>query len=89
MLPVGLERPQDSTGKTAIPENSAANSGAVLADSDPSGDPAEQPAERSEAPATDAQLHVVIDAWPKLSEPLRAGILALVRVSQNQGADAP
>ena len=36
-------------------------------------------------PETPPDLAEIIDAWPALPEPIRAGILAMVRSSSGQG----
>jgi hypothetical protein len=38
------------------------------------------------APLTDPELQAVIAAWPTLPEPIRAGILAMVKASAANGA---
>ena len=30
----------------------------------------------------DADLHLIVDAWPALAEPIRAGILAMVKAAK-------
>ena len=37
----------------------------------------------------DADLRLIIDAWAELPEPLRAGILAMVRAAQPDSGGAP
>jgi len=59
----GIEPPMD------FPENST----------NPAPGGAENGALAPEKPAIDPALASIIDTWPKLPEPLRAGILAMVR----------
>jgi hypothetical protein len=61
----GLEQGADSTENTHVPRGSGAESGA----------PGPQTS------ANDPQLAAVIDAWPRLSEPIKAGILAMSQVA--------
>ena len=46
-----------------------------------SGQRAKSIALEPETPLIDAELRAIIDAWPDLSESVRAGILAMVRAS--------
>lgn len=55
----------DSPGNTHVPQPGGAESGALGA---------------REAPS-DPELAAVVDAWPTLAEPIRAGILAMVRAA--------
>ena len=58
----GLEPPTKNTGKTGVPDQSGAECGALGA---------------REA-QFDPELAAVVDAWPALPEPVKAGILAMV-----------
>jgi hypothetical protein len=69
--PAGFEQPSGSSEKSPNMQRGGAESGATLHDS---------PATK---PPTDPNLARIIEAWPKLSEPLKRGILALVE-SANQ-----
>jgi hypothetical protein len=62
---IGLEPFSDSQGNTANPPPGSAKSGAVNAQTQP----------------IDPALAALIDAWPTLPEPIRAGILAMVRAA--------
>ena len=35
---------------------------------------------------TDPELAAVVDAWPDLSEPVKAGVLAMIRAATDAGA---
>ena len=63
--PRGLEVSCNSQGNTAIPRPGGAESGALDLTRD----------------NIDPGLAALIDAWPALPEPIRAGILAMVRAS--------
>lgn len=58
----GVELPQDSSGNTAIADQSGAESGALGALDGP----------------FDADLATVIEAWPGLPDAIKAGILAMI-----------
>ena len=58
----------DSRGPRASGDKGGAESGAVEADTAP----------------TDLDLAKVIEAWPTLSDPIRAGIVAMVEASRGQ-----
>jgi hypothetical protein len=62
----GLEPTANSSEKTALSEADGAESGALGARNGP----------------IDPQLASVIDAWPGLSEPIKAGILAMIRAAR-------
>jgi hypothetical protein len=70
MLPDGTEHPADSSGKTAISESSAANSGAVIC----------------QGGAFDADLQAVVDAWPMLTAKARAAIIELAKLDPDTSA---
>jgi len=55
----------ESIGETAIESQSGAKSGALLIDSAES----------------DADLRAIIEAWPRLSDDVKGGILAMVRAA--------
>jgi hypothetical protein len=63
--PTGIEHPPRFPGKTAI-DKQAAQKAAHFA---------------PETSQSNPGLKAVIDAWPTLPEPIRAGILALVRAA--------
>jgi hypothetical protein len=63
--PTGVEQLRKSHKKTALLEQGGAESGAPIL------------ANLSIAP----ELAALIDAWPSLPEPIKAGILALVRAA--------
>jgi hypothetical protein len=63
--PRGLETPANSPQNSTNPAPGGAKSGALDA----------------KTPAIDPGLAVIIDAWPKVPEAIRAGILALVRAA--------
>jgi len=71
--PVGAERAPDSTGKSAISQTGGAESGAVGARNADSAAPSPTP--------TDPELARLVEAWPKLPEAIRRGILAMVESS--------
>jgi hypothetical protein len=62
----GLEPPQDSSGNSTITNQNGAECGALGAKSAP----------------FDPGLAAVVDAWPRLSEAIKAGILAMIRIAQ-------
>ena len=62
----GLEPPPKNTGKTAILGCGGAESGALGV----------------RQAHVDTELSTLIDAWPELSEAIKAGILALIRVAK-------
>jgi hypothetical protein len=61
----GLEQPENSSEKARAPRAGGAESGAV----------------HNQHPAADTNLATVVEAWPRLPEAIRAGILAMVRSS--------
>jgi hypothetical protein len=61
----GVAQSADSPGKTGFLQEGGADSGALGA---------------SELP-TDPTLAAVIQAWPTLAEPIKAGILAIVKAA--------
>jgi hypothetical protein len=63
MAPHGLELPTKSPGKQGLSEKSGANLGAFKGNSEKS---------------PDADLDLIVSAWPSLSATVRAAILALV-----------
>ena len=65
MAKAGLEPAPDSSGKTTNRVSGGAESGAVGADFSPVG----------------ADLQSIIEAWPKLPESTKAGIIAIVRAA--------
>ena len=67
----GLERPAKPLRKQAIAETGGAESGALGGEFDP----------------VDPDLAAVIEAWPKLPEAVRAGILAMVRAAGSGAGD--
>ncbi|MCX7699889.1 MAG: hypothetical protein N2039_03340 [Gemmataceae bacterium] len=62
---MGIEPPTNFPKKTTNPAPSGAKSGALA----------------PEKPAIDPALAAIIDVWPTLSEPMRAGILAMVNAA--------
>ena len=66
----GLELYQQSTGKSKYSEMGAAESGAVGAP----------------AAFDDADLQAVVDAWPKLPKVVKAGISAMAKAADDEGA---
>ena len=74
MPPQGAELAGDSTGKTGVPVESGAESGALGARKPPSDPDRMKP--------IDADLAAVIDAWPKLPEATRRSILAMIRAAK-------
>ena len=42
---------------------------------------------RDPAPPPDPDLAAIVDSWPTLPEPLKAGILAMVRATQGSAND--
>jgi len=68
MEAAGHEPPQEISGKDEDSPEGGAKSGAVGARAADSG-------------CADPALVVILDAWPSLPEPLKAGILAMVRVA--------
>jgi hypothetical protein len=67
VLPVGLESSHEITGNSSGVPRSGAESGAV----------------RSQNGLIDADLAVVVDAWPTLPEAIKTGILAMVRAGHD------
>jgi len=65
----GLEPSAKSSKKTALTQRSAAKCAARGADNGP----------------IDADLTFVIERWPGLSEPIKAGILAMIRSAGGAG----
>ena len=61
----GLERSTKTSKKTALSKQGAAKSGAVGAPIDP----------------IDPALALVVEAWPTLTESVKAGILAMVKMT--------
>jgi len=64
----GTEHPRDTPGNSPISIQGGAESGALGA---------------REA-AVDPSLAAVVEAWPKLPDGIKAGILAMVRTEQNR-----
>ena len=62
----GLEQHQDSSEKTTVSEQGGAESGAQAAST----------------AVSDPDLAAVVKAWPKLPEPVRAGIVAMVKAAR-------
>ena len=62
---MGIEPTDDSAEKTALSLEGGAKSGAVAPQSGP----------------IDPDLACLIDAWPNLPAPIRAGILAMIRAT--------
>jgi hypothetical protein len=58
----GIELSHESTGKTANSETGGAESGALGA----------------QETLNDPDLAAVVDAWPTLPQPIKAGILAMI-----------
>jgi len=75
MVAAGLEHPPLEHSKTAISTSGGAKSGAPDAPNAPH----------------DPDLVLVVERWPELPAPVKAGILAMVQayVSQQPSADAP
>lgn len=48
----------------------------------PSGQRAKSSAVGEETPHSDPDLEAIVDAWPTLSEAIRAGILAMIRAAE-------
>jgi hypothetical protein len=69
MAGTGFEPAQESPGNSPSAIQSDAKSGAFGAEYCP----------------CDADLAVVVEAWPSLPEALRAGILAMIRASRSAG----
>jgi len=65
----GLEHPADSTGNSAVRDQSSAESGAVGA----------------QTAFADPDLAAVVEAWPSLPEAIKAGILAMIRAAGGEG----
>ena len=65
MTPVGLEPTSKSSGKTPVPGAGGAESGAPSAPE----------------PHINPDLQRLIDVWPTLPEPVKAGIVAMVRAA--------
>jgi hypothetical protein len=61
----GLELPQETPGKTALSATGGTESGTLAA----------------QLALSDADLQVVIDAWPSMSESTKQAILALIQAS--------
>ena len=72
----GLEQTHDSLANSLIPTPSGAESGAVAA---------EEPLLRPEPVITDPAVAEVIVAWPTLPEPVKAGIVAMIRATGANG----
>ena len=71
----GLEQTHDSLANSPIPTPCGAESGAVAA---------EKPLSQPEPVITDPTLAAVIVAWPTLPEPVKAGIVAMIRATVGQ-----
>ncbi len=65
MAGTGFEPPAENAGNTAILDTSGAECGALGAHSI----------------SIDADLQAIIEAWPKLNESTKAGIVAMVRAA--------
>jgi len=63
---MGIEPPSKSPEKSASPDPGGAESGAVL----------------TQAPKLAPELAALIDSWPCLPEPIKAGIMAMVRAAK-------
>jgi hypothetical protein len=61
----GLEQPAKSSANAAEMVQGGAESGALGVENTP----------------VDAQLASVVEVWPKLSEPIKAGILAMIQAA--------
>jgi len=68
---------QDSAGKSQVAAAGAAK--ASVAVSPP------VPADAARGEPVDTSLRAVVDAWPTLPEPIKAGVLAMVKVSRRTG----
>jgi len=64
--PTGLEPPPQNTRKQAVSEAGGAKSGALSTNLIP----------------VDSDQQRILDAWPTLPEPLRAGILAMIEAAR-------
>ncbi len=64
-------QPPKNTGKTGISADAGADAGAV----------------ETRNAHEDPDLRAIIDAWPALSEAIKAGILAMVKASGMDGAE--
>ena len=64
----GLEHPANSSGNGGVADESGAESGALDAENGPK----------------DPQLTAIIDAWPTLPEPIKAGVLAIIKAAEGQ-----
>ena len=62
----GLEQPLLSPGKSPVPVQGGAESGAVGAQST----------------LVDADLRAIIEAWPELPDAVKAGILAMIHAAE-------
>jgi hypothetical protein len=60
-----IRTPHENTGESTVSDQSGAESGAIDDESEPA----------------DPNLSAVIDAWPTLPGPIKAGILAMVRAA--------
>ena len=69
----GLEHPSNPSGKSNTSETGGAESGALGSEIDP----------------PDADLAVVIEAWPTLPVAVRAAIMALVPAGNPAGGNPP
>lgn len=74
VAPAGIEHPQDITEKPGVPESGGAECGALP------GDPALRTPPTT-PPTDDPDLAAIMAAWPSLPAPVRAGILAMIRVA--------
>jgi hypothetical protein len=63
---MGIELTSNSPEKSAFPDPGGAESGAVL----------------TQPPILAPELAALIDAWPRLPEPIKAGIMAMVRAAK-------
>ena len=65
---MGFELPQENTEKTGVADESGAESGALDAENGPK----------------DPDLGAIIDAWPRLPDAIKTGILAIIQGAEGQ-----
>jgi hypothetical protein len=66
--PEGIEQPADSSGNEGVTPQGGAQSGALPGDSTP----------------IDPRLAAIIDAWPRLPDAIKSGILAIIQGAEGQ-----